>query len=100
MVRLPERIILPRIEDAAWSTIGVARELQDDEDVELLVIDFSDAFKHLIVAPDEQRFLAGQAKMEGVDGYFVYEALLFGAVPGPLLWGRLAAWLMRAAAST
>ena len=37
--------------------------------------------------------------IDGVYGYFVYLALLFGAVGGPLLWGRVAAWLMRCTAA-
>ena len=99
MCWVPERTVLPRIEDAAWSMIGVAKDLTEDEGVEVLVIDFSDAFKHLIIDGSERRFLAGTATIDGQEGFFVYESLLFGVIPGPLLWGRMAAWLMRAAAS-
>ena len=66
----------------------------------MLIVDFTDAFKHLVINPAERRFLAGQCKLDGEGGFFVYLVLLFGAIPGPLLWVRLAAWLMRASAAT
>ena len=74
-------------------------DLKEGDDVEAIVVDFSDAFKHLYVNSEERRYLAGTAELDGQQGYFVYKSLLFGVIPGPLLWGRVAAWLMRAAAS-
>ena len=50
-----------------------------------MVIDFPDAFKHLRICPNEKRFLAGTATLDNMQGYFVYDVLLFGAVAGPLL---------------
>ena len=63
-----------------------------DEGVELLVLDFKDAFKHIHAHPDERPFLSGT----GLDGWLVYLAVLFGVVSGPLVWGRAAALVMRA----
>ena len=62
-----------------------------DPNSEWLVFDFKDAFKQLTVCANGQRFMAGQVTIDGVDGFFVYHSLLFGAVLGPLLWGRLPA---------
>ena len=70
------------------------------DETEMLIVDFTDAFKHLVINLAERSFLAGQCKLDGEDGFFVYLVLLFGAIAGPLLWGRLAAWLMRASAAT
>ena len=92
---IPERVVLPRLMDAAYSMIGVAQELQVGEAVEVAVVDFKDAFKHLRVHPSERRFLAGASRLDGIMGYFYYCTVLFGAIAGPLVWGRIAAYLMR-----
>ena len=99
MAYIPERGVLPRLGDMIFSAIDVARCAEEHEDVELLVLDFKDAFRHLLIDAEEQRFLAGQSTVDGVGGYFVFVRLLFGAISGPLTWGRLAAFLMRATAA-
>ena len=68
-------------------------------EAELLVCDFTDAFKHLRAAASERRFMAGAATQDGVPGFFVYLSILFGHIAGPLVWGRLGAALGRATAS-
>ena len=35
--------------------------------------------------------------MADTDQYFVYRGVPFGQAPAPLVWGRAAAWLARAA---
>ena len=61
------------------------------EGVDLLTLDFRDAFKQLRKVEPELRFLAGAA----MDGYFSYRTVLFGVGSGPLVWCRVAAWVMR-----
>ena len=99
MARIPERIVLPRLFDAVHTMIGIAKECRPGEAPECVVLDFKDAFKHLPVHPSERRFVAGQASINGVHGFFVYLTILFGAIGGPLVWGRVAALLMRIAAA-
>ena len=55
------------------------------------MLDFADAFKHLHVSPLEQPYLAGKAW----NGVFVYLVVLFGIGSGPLVWGRVAAAVLR-----
>ena len=98
MARVPGRIVPPRLRDAIDSAIGVAKGLQEHEIIEFVVLDFKDAFKHLPVRVEERRFHSGQATVNGTPGYFVYKTVLFGAIAGPLVWGRLAALLMRCTA--
>ena len=98
-VRVPERVVLPRLLDAVEGTLVVARALKPDEDLEVGTLDYIDAFKQLWVAPEERRHLSGQATLEGVVGFFVYLTVLFGVKSGPLVWGRLAAFVMRATAA-
>ena len=99
MVSCPERVILPRIKDAVDGILKVIEGLTEGEGITQLVLDFSDAFKMLPVTTEERRFLAGTATLRGVKGFFAYRRILFGIVTGPLLWGRLAALVMRCTAS-
>ena len=98
-IRCPERIILPRLSDAIWGACKVISAMLPGEQVRQLVLDFKDAFKMLPVRADEMRFLAGAATVDGVDGHFYYTRVLFGVLTGPLLWGRVAALVMRCSAS-
>ena len=56
----------------------------------------SDAFKQLRVSPEEQAFLAGR----WTEGLFRHLTVMFGIASGPLVWGRVAAALMRLGQST
>ena len=58
---------------------------------EYMVLDIRDSFKQLRIQPSERRFLGGEA----LGGFIVYLVLIFGVESGPLLWGRVAAPLMR-----
>ena len=89
---VPERIILPRIIDAVFSMLDVARAANAaNEEVEAAVLDYKNAFKHVPIHPSERRFFAGQAEINGQSGFFVYCVLMFDAVTGLLLWDSLCA---------
>ena len=90
-VVMTERVILPRISDLIEDVLAVEEALEPGENWECMIADFKDAFKHLHVAEAERRFLGGRA----LGGTFCYRVLLFGAKAGPLLWGRVAAMIMR-----
>ena len=60
-----------------------------------MITDFAAAFKQLHVSESEQACLGGQS----LGGYFVYKVVCFGIKSGPLLWGRVAALLMRITAA-
>ena len=100
LAELPERVVLPRLMGAATSLLAVISPGSTVQDVEAAVCDFEDAFKQMFVNLDEQRFLAGKAIRNGRSGYFVYLSVLFGHIAGPLLWGRVAALLMRCTMAT
>ena len=88
---MTERVILQRISDFVEDILSVAERLEEDEEWETLILDFKDAFKHLVVSENERRHLGGRA----IGGTFVYRALLFRIKESPLLWGKFAALLMR-----
>ncbi len=94
-VTMHERIVLPRLRDLIDDILWAISTLQEDEDWETLVLDYADAFKQLVVDEAERRHLGGRA----LSGYFVYNVVLFGVRSGPLLWGRVAALLMRITAT-
>jgi len=99
LANLPERIVLPRLLDAIQALLLVLRDGDTTEDIDLLVLDFEDAFNQMFVHLAERRFLAGRATIDGEEWYFYYRSVLFGHIAGPLLWGRVAAALMRCTAA-
>ena len=90
-VTLPERVVLPRLSDVMDQTLRLLRDSPEGMELAYMVLDFSDAFKQLRVAQDEQRFLSGAWSQ----GWFLYQTVMFGIASGPLVWGRVAAALMR-----
>ena len=89
---VPERIVLPRLSDVISTASAMLARRFGLVSVEMLALDFRDAFKQLWAHPSEQRFMAGSYS----EGFFTYLRVLFGVATGPLVWGRVAACLMRA----
>ena len=89
-VVVQERVVLPRATDVVSDAFDLM-ELHGSSEVEFFVLDFKDAFKQLTIAPVAGHFLGGEA----LGGFFVYTVLVFGIKSGPLIWGRVAALLMR-----
>ena len=65
--------------------------LKEGEQWEARVLDFRDAYKHMVINEKERCHLGGRA----MGGSFVYRVLVFRIKPEPLLWGRHAALVMR-----
>ena len=66
--RVPERSILPRLRDAVEACLRVVRSNDQEQQVELLVCDFKDAFKQLHVHPDDGERRRGTAREEDARG--------------------------------
>ena len=93
-IQLSERIVLPRIQDAAWAAVELRRQ-QPEEDLEWLVLDFADAFHHIWLERRYWRYNCAK-----IGSCFVgFPRLTFGAKSCPNLWGRVAAALGRATAA-
>ena len=90
-VTFQERLVLPRLKDLVAGIMDLFQAKHQGEGMDLLTLDFRDAFKQLHVVPTERPFLAGAA----MDGFFSYRTILFGVGSGPLVWCRVAAWVMR-----
>ena len=100
--RLPERLILPRIQDGVEMIRDLrrchpqapsAQETSQFWGMELVMIDISDAFMSLAVHPDEWAHCVSPSTEEGELVTFV--ALLFGFKTAPLLYSRLGAMVAR-----
>ena len=94
--------MLPRLIDALEMAIYILEGLEADlvaglagvdEACEWGTTDIKDAFLNMPVAPPERR---GQC-YKIWDQFATSDALVFGAGPSPLIWGRMAAWAGRAA---
>ena len=92
---LPEKLVLPRPKDAVSMIRDMYDRIEDKSQVqlELTVIDVSDAFMALPVHPDEHQHTLAPGFEEGTLVTFV--ALLFGFKVAPLLWSRVASLLAR-----
>ena len=73
MVRVYERIILPRGSDLAQGVLDLFET--KGKDVELMVIDVSDAFLNLVVNPRERRYLI---ITDDSERYYQYVGVPFG----------------------
>ena len=92
LLLVPERGVLPRLKDAGSDTKRLLSLCVDGEFVEILVLDYSDAFFTIGVKAEEQRF---QAVM-GPDGrVYIFTVLGMGGGSAPLIWGRVGAWTGR-----
>lgn len=96
MVRLRERVVLPRMTDitSSWYRLMSSHHGQM---IEAMSADFKDAFNMLHLAEEEKPFVV----VKGLDGefgqsrYYACQVVVFGLAPGPLSWGRVAATAMR-----
>lgn len=68
---------------------------ESDEQVELLVADFADAYQHLTVAEEELPVLWGHAFGQ----FILFSSLCVGLTGAPQVWCRLAAFVSRVAAA-
>ena len=90
---LPEKLILPRPKDAVDMLRNIYKREGGKGDMELVVIDISDAFMALPVHRNEHQHTLAPALEQGQ--FIAFVALLFGYKVAPLLWSRVAALMAR-----
>jgi len=83
-----ERVILPRLLDAAYDLLML---LATGKEVEIFVLDFEDAFWILPLAANERKWFVSRVRGR----YFVFLRNAQGSRNAPLGWGRLAALVGR-----
>ena len=94
LMTVKEQVILPKISDIAQSIQYLAKlnEGWSDMLLELVSVDFRDAFHMCPLRPDERQFVVAK---DSYGWYHVSKVVQFGLSPGPLLWARLASAAMR-----
>ena len=90
--RVHERIVLPRITDMINDALALQSLTESDEELDMTVLDWADAFHSMGVAPAE----FPHQIVKGFEGTYIgYETVLFGGAGSPGVWGRAAAFLGR-----
>ena len=98
LARVPERIVLPRVQDVIrgiqtlWRNLGGQAEGPDFA-LELVGADLRDAYCHLGVAEAELKHCL--APSIRADHLVLFKAMLFGFRGAPLIMGRFAAAMTR-----
>ena len=100
LISCRERVTLPRVSDVATGFLQLISNNQawfPDSYVELMALDFKDAFNMLQLRADERQYAItkGQGDDDGWLRYYVCNCVVFGLATGPLLWSRVAAAAMR-----
>ena len=92
LMDLRERIVLSRISDVADSLRHIVRDPRNRGFTpEFMIADFSDAFYTLEVYPDERAYIV----VKGSKRFYLLKVICFGLACGSVLWGRVAAAIMR-----
>jgi hypothetical protein len=81
-VRLSERIVLPRLRDVVANAMWMMGQCLEGEEIEQVVIDFSDAFKTLPVREEERPLQIARADGNTFVGY---DTIVFGGGGSPLV---------------
>ena len=92
-VLLPERIVLPRVQDAVDDASELLRHGYGG--LEWLVLDIADAFHNVPLRASERRYCCGKVG----DRFVVFLVLCMGGKSAPNIWGRYAACIGRVLAS-
>ena len=96
-MKVEERVVLPRVTDAATSLHELLKSARVDDVPEFYIIDFSDAFYTLHFHPAER---AHTIVKGNCGSYFILHCVCFGLSCGPLVWGRLASAFLRLGQAT
>ena len=86
-----ERILLPK----AWDVVAAVRDLKKragkQDIIELMVLDFSDAFYMLPLLPEERKYFVAHLG----DSFYLWDRIAQGSLNGPGVFGRLSALTAR-----
>ena len=96
---IPERIVLPRMDDFVAGILDLleantfSENMAEDCNLELVAMDFSDAFYTLWLSEKDR----GRLAFRTPEGWAAFKRLCFGMAGAPLIWGRVAAAACRLA---
>eukprot|EP00971_Amphidinium_carterae_P349784 6491222-Amphidinium_carterae.1 len=87
----PEKVMLPRIVDVVTDAMHMLRRLETTSVPQMLVLDFTQAFWQIPIAPSERRHFCTRVG----SSYFAYLRVAQGSRAGPLIWARVISQVMR-----
>ena len=90
-----QRVLLPRLLDAITQALNLMNDCKEDEGMDWMVLDFSDAFWQVPLDPAERRYFCARVIINGVAKFVVFLRTVQGSRSAPLSWARVAAILMR-----
>ena len=91
-----QRVLLPRLLDVVYQILFLMNlAVSASMGLELMVLDFSEAFWQIPLHPDERKFFGAKLTIEGTLRYLLYFGTVQGSRGAPLSWARTAALLMR-----
>ena len=86
-----ERILLPKAWDIVASTMELKKKATRGEVIELMVLDFADAFYMLPLLPREKKYFVAHFQGE----FYLWDRIAQGSLNGPNAFGRLSALTAR-----
>ena len=96
MTAKTERVTLPRLFDAILRLLFLLASVTTPEiAVNVFVLDFSDAYWQMPLRDDKRKYSCATAKIKGRRKYLAFPRAAQGSTNAGLLWGRLAAVVMR-----
>lgn len=88
-----QRVILPKLLGSIWRILELMAS--GCGGIELMFLDFSDAFLQIPLHQDELRYFCTQVTLNGMLEFIVYLRIAQGSRGAPTSWARLAALVMR-----
>ena len=85
------KIMLPKLTDLVRDSLILAKDLQDNEEISFLILDFCDAFWNIPLDKRERRWFVGRVR----GWYLIYCDTAQGSRNGPMSWCTIAALLSR-----
>ena len=91
--RKVHRVPLPKVTDVAYDILDslAKQDFEPGEGIELLVLDFEDAFWNIPLAAGEHRFFVGRLRGK----FYVFLRAAQGSRNGPLAWAGVISLVMR-----
>ena len=93
------RSILPRVHDAGNDIMTLLDSATESEQVQMLVLDATEAFWNIPLRACERRFYCGLVRQHGRDRYLTYTRTAQGSRGAPLSWAVVFALICRCALS-
>ena len=73
-----QRVVLPRLLDTIIEALKLYASCRSTEAIEMLVLDFTEAFWQIPLSPGERRFFAAKLRIDGIENFLVFLRMVQG----------------------